>query len=293
MKRIITYLAGLLAFIISYTSVAQQKSGPNDKSLLWRISSKKLTKPSYLFGTIHLICRADYLWTEKMKESLAKSDKVCFEMDLDDPSVMMQVAAGMIDNSGKTLADYFTPEQYKLIKNYVKDSLGMDIAMIEKMKPVMLETLISTSGASDCADAISYEDSIMKTALNDKKEVLGLETPEEQLDVMASIPTDTVIKSLLDDIQNHNNNDTEYLQIISAYKKQDLPAIYALLMNTKGMATDMGMFLDERNKKWIPRIDDKMQHSSVFFAVGAGHLWGDNGVINLLRKKGYSVTPMK
>ena len=292
MKRIITFLAGILALISSYSSVAEQKAGPKDKSLLWRITGKKLTKPSYLFGTIHLICPGDYLWTDQMKESFAKSDKVCFEMNLNDPSGMMQVTAGMLDTTGKTLEDYFTAEQYKILKEYVKDSLGMDIGMISKMKPVMLESIITTSGGT-CEEPVSYEERLMKQALGDNKEIQGLETAQEQLNVLAGIPTDSVIKSVMEEIQNHTGSDTEYQQIIAAYKKQDLPAIYSLLMSAKDMAGDMGMFLDDRNKKWISRMSDKMLVSSVFFAVGAGHLWGSNGVISLLRKNGYVVEPIK
>jgi len=292
MKRIITFLAGLLSLAISYTTGAQQKAGPKDQSLLWRISGKHLAKPSYLFGTIHLICVDDYLWTPKMKESLAKSDKICFEMNLNDPNVMVQAALGLMDTSGKTLKDYFTPEQYTILKNYLKDSAGLDISLFEQMKPIALQSIIGTTGLN-CDNPISYEDSIMKTGLKDNKEITGLEEPAEQINVLESIPVDTVVKQLLDDIKNNNTNDSEYWKLISAYKRQDLPALYELISSSKELGDDMGVFLNDRNKKWIPRIAGKMQQSSIFFAVGAGHLWGKDGVINLLRKDGYKVEPMK
>src|ERR1017187_5099181 len=128
MKGIITWLAGILALFITYSSVAQQKTG-DGKSLLWSIYGKQLAKPSYLFGTIHMICIQDYVWTNQMKESLDKCDKVCFEMDMDDPAVMMQVAGGLVDFNGKKLKDYFTAEQYKLLSSYIKDSLRLDISL--------------------------------------------------------------------------------------------------------------------------------------------------------------------
>jgi uncharacterized protein YbaP (TraB family) len=76
-------------------------------SLLWRITGKQMTKPSYLFGTMHLICRSDYVWTPAMGASLDKSEKVCFEMDLDDNNVMVEATSGLIDSTGKKLSDYF------------------------------------------------------------------------------------------------------------------------------------------------------------------------------------------
>lgn len=227
-----------------------------------------------------------------MKESLEKSDKVCFEMALNDPAVMMQVAGGLIDHSGKKLEDYFTPVQFALIKKYITDSLSMDVAMFANLKPIALQSIIGTAGLN-CANPISYEDSIMKTALKDNKEILGLEAPQEQLDVLENIPTDTVISQLMDELQNSNKNDTEYLQLIAAYKDQDLPTLYKLITTSNELGDNMDKFLDDRNKKWIARMNDKMQRSSVFFAVGAGHLWGDNGVISLLRKDGYTVQPVQ
>ena len=292
MKRIFPSLAALLTLLINYTSVARQKPDTYGKSLLWSITGKQLTKPSYLFGTIHLICVEDYIWTKQMKESLEKSDKVCFEMALNDPAVMMQVAGGLIDHSGKKLEDYFTPVQFALIKKYITDSLSMDVAMFANLKPIALQSIIGTAGLN-CANPISYEDSIMKTALKDNKEILGLEAPQEQLNVLENIPTDTVISQLMDELQNSNKNDTEYLQLIAAYKDQDLPTLYKLITTSNELGDNMDKFLDDRNKKWIARMNDKMQRSSVFFAVGAGHLWGDNGVISLLRKDGYTVQPVQ
>lgn len=291
MKIITTLFAALLAIIINQPLQAQQKES-KDHSLLWRISGKNLTKPSYLFGTIHLICQDDYFWTDKMKQSLDKSEKVCFEMNLNDPSVMMQVASGLIDNSGKKLQDYFTPEQYNLILHYFQDSLGMSLSMLQKMKPIGLQTFLSTKG-SGCANPTSYEENIMQTALKDKKEILGIEDPKEQIAVLESIPIDTVIQQLMDEIQNKNTDEGEYAQLISAYKTQYLPALYFMITSSKELGSDMNAFLDDRNKKWISRMQDKMKQSSVFFAVGAGHLWGKNGVISLLRKEGYMVEPLK
>src|SRR6185503_5574869 len=106
MKRIITFLAGLMTIFASQPLSAQAKVDNRNKSLLWRISGKHLARPSYLFGTMHLICPNDYIWTDKMRKSLAESDKICFEFNINDPSVMTQVANGLIDNSGKKLEDY-------------------------------------------------------------------------------------------------------------------------------------------------------------------------------------------
>ena len=289
MKRIGTFFAACLALLINFAAGAQNKT---DKSLLWQITGKKLTKPSYLFGTIHQICADDYLWTDKMNSSLEKSEKVCMEMDMDDPNLMTEVATGLIDVSGKTLKDYFTPEQYGRLKKYMKDSLGMDIALYAAMKPVALQSIISL-GEGKCSNPVSYEEKLMAIAQKSNKEILGLEEAKEQLAVLETIPVDSVIKEVMEVIDRKPTADTEYDAMIAAYEQQDIPKLYKMITTSKELGDGMEAFLDTRNKKWIPRMTEKMNKNAVFFAVGAGHLWGDNGVISLLRKDGYTVEPLK
>ncbi len=294
MKLVVRLFYAFISFLFAPALLAQSAdlSVQQNQSLLWRISGNKLTAPSFLFGTMHLICEDDFLWTNKMRESLDKCEKVCFEMDMDSPGLMMEVAAGMVDNSGKKLEDYFKPDDYQFLKKYLRDSLDMDIAMFANMNPMALETVISTREVS-CPNSISYEDTIMKTAQAKKKEVMGLEEAKEQLAVMNSIPPDTLVLELMDEVRNGGRNDEEYRKMVVAYKEQNIVALHNMISVSADIGPDMALFLDERNIKWIPRMADKMKKSSVFFAVGAGHLWGDNGVINLLRKSGYTVEPWR
>ena len=227
-----------------------------------------------------------------MKESLDKSDKVCFEMDLGDPSLLLKVAAGLMDTSGKKLEEYFTSDQYKKIGKYMRDSMGIDITLFESMKPIALQSVFATSGVN-CTNPTSNEDSILKTARNANKEITGLETPQEQLTALEHIPIDSIVQQLIDEVQSTEQNDSEYNKLISAYKKQDLPLLYKLITTSSEPGDEMGVLLEDRNRKWIPRMSDFMNKESVFFAVGAGHLWGDMGVINLLQKAGYTVKPLK
>ena len=170
----------------------------------------------------------------------------------------------------------------------------MDISLVAQMKPVFLQTLMDTKKSMACANAISYEETISKTAESDHKQVLGLETAEEQLKVLETIPTDSVIKDINDQVQGDNEKgQQEYANILAAYMRQDLPSLYNQITTSADAGEDMGPLLDERNKKWIARMSEKMKGTSVFFAVGAGHLYGPNGVISLLRKDGYKVEAIK
>jgi len=228
-----------------------------------------------------------------MEESLKKSDEVCFEMNMADPQVMIQIATWMIDRD-KSLKDYFTVDQYQIVRRYFKDSLNIDITsfQFQQVKPVMLESLLALNTVS-CANPVGYEDKLKSKALKNKKKIAGLEDPQEQIALLENIPADTVVKELLETIQGKNDEQAEYKKLINAYKKQDLSALYNLIQTSKSDGEDLNEFIDERNEKWIGRMEERMEQKSVFFAVGAGHLWGEKGVINLLRQEGYTVEPVK
>lgn len=282
----------LLCILFLFASNSDAKEKNLDNSLIWMVSGNGLQQPSFLFGTIHLICPQDYIWTKKMKKSFNAAKVVCFEMDLDDRNTMLAAAAGFIDTGNKTLKDYFTSAQYKKLYKFVRDSIGIDINMLPQMKPIALESLISMH-VTDCGHAISYEDSIMRMALKAKKHIEGLETPDQQLMALNSIPSDSVVSELLADVDNFNQTKAEFKQLIATYRSQNLQELYNMITGSKGIGQDKSVLLDDRNVQWISKMQQMMQQNPTFFAVGAGHLWGDKGLITLLRSKGYTVEPVQ
>ncbi len=286
----------LLLSLLQTACSAQQKQsekmpGDDGMSLLWRIE-KPGQKASWLFGTMHMICKEDYVWTPAMENALKQSETVCFEMDMDDPAVLMQVAMGLIDNSGKKLRDHFTPEQYARLDKYITDSLQGNLAMFDQMKPFALQALFLTKGGV-CDSFLSYENEIVRQAQQDNKQVAGLETPEQQLAVINNIPADSVVAAIMNMVENPGQDWMQYREMTTLYRAQDLLGLHRLIGNAKGMDGVLNIFLDDRNRQWVGSMEKMMKKDVVFFAVGAGHLGGENGVISLLRQEGYTITPVK
>lgn len=288
MKRVVFILFFVfLGPVFCYADIADTAN-----SLLWRISNAEMKRPSYLFGTIHMICPEDYLWTRKMQKSFEAVNEVCFEMDMDDPQLLLTIARGMMESNGKELKDYFTTEQYRKIEQFLRDSLNMEPSMFSSVTPSALQTVFA-SQMVNCSTPLTYEFVMMEEAKKQKKEITGLEEAKEQIELFYKIPSDSVVNDLLELIENNNNAKAEYQKMVTAYKNQDINLLYEILHGSNDMGGVMAMFLDERNEKWIERMIDKMDQQSIFFAVGAGHLPGKNGVINLLRNAGYKVEPVK
>lgn len=286
MKKVIF---SLLLFLLVYPF---STNAQDDNSLLWRISGNGMRQPSYLFGTIHLICPDDYIWTDKMQRSLDSSTEVCFELDLDDPSLLMQVAMGMTAESETKLSDFFTPEDYELLSSFLSDSMNINIALFQKMKPAALLSLFATN-MLNCSTPISYENRIMEMADESNKEIIGLEDAREQIELINKLPDDSVVIDIMTTIKEYDKERDEYKDLIKAYKEQNLPVLQRLIEETAETGGDLTSFIDDRNKKWIIRMVEYMDQAPVFFAVGAGHLYGENGLVQLLKAEGFRVTPIK
>ena len=160
------------------------------------------------------------------------------------------------------------------------------------MKPVVIETILMSKSVA-CPMPVSYEANIMEEAKKQGKKIIGLEAAQEQLEVLNTVPDDSVVAGIMQMTDSFSASHTEYANMLAAYRRQDLPALDSLINSSKEFGDDLGAFLDDRNKKWIPRMAGIMQRGPVFFAVGAGHLSGKNGVIALLRKAGYTVDAVK
>jgi len=269
----------------------KQEPGAGDRSLLWKISGKGLQRPSYLFGTLHIICPGDYVWTPAMDEALKKSEKVAFEMDMDDPSLQQEMAAGMMLKGGKTLRDFYTEEEYKKLTSLMAQQ-GMPVPMMQQFTPFALISFLYLKAVS-CPIPDSYEGHLTKDAQAQHKEILGLETVAEQMKVIEDMNPDTVARSVLQMVEHIDSFKNVYDTMLSLYKKQDLPALYGLIIQSPDYKDDLDALLFSRNRKWVPLIEDMVHTQATFIAVGAGHLWGDKGVIALLREQGYQVEPVR
>lgn len=277
------------------------KAVNNANSLLWKVS-KTGVKDSYVFGTIHLICEKDYFWTNAMEQALKASEKVCFELDLDDPGMMMEAAMGMMGGMGadsksdketKGIKELLTPAEYARYQTFLKDTLkleGMMLAASEMIGPSMVQMLAMTK-AVDCDEPVSYEQNIMAKAQADDKEILGLERVKDQMALLTGMDADTTSATILKMVDSFEVMRQGFRDMVKVYRNQDLAGLSKLMDNQTDLG-DLKPFLDDRNKKWINTMSSMMTKDKMFFAVGAGHLNGPNGVLQLLRDAGYTVSPI-
>jgi uncharacterized protein YbaP (TraB family) len=291
MKR---WSAVLLLSLVSVSVLSQKKDENN--TLLWKISGKGLDKPSYLFGTIHMICEDDAVLSSNFKKAIRNSDEVYFEVDMDNLFEIFGAMSKMKMNGDTTLRDLLNDDDYKKVKDYFESRSSMlPFSMLETFKPILAASTLEES-SMPCEKTTMMEQVIMKEANENDKKIKGLETMSFQASVLDSIPYKLQAEQLVSYIDNAGKDkkeDKQLQEMFDAYRKQDLSRLEKLMVDTDaGMKGFIDIMLYHRNQNWVNKLSDLLPHKSLVIAVGAGHLPGEKGLINLLRKQGYTVTPV-
>lgn len=283
----------------SNTEVKAQVFQELDKSLLWKIEGKTLTEPSYLFGTIHLIGSEDFFWPKGTLAAFEESESVVFEIDMDDMfdiGTQLGLMSKAFMNDGQKLSDLYSDEDYRFVKAHFEE-MGIPFFFLERLKPMFLTVFASGdieigAGFGDGSSMKSYEMELFELSQQSSKEVHGLETIEYQMSVFDSIPYSDQAEMLIETIRSSDTADDSFKLMAELYRSQDINKMVSAMSEEEGIGEYEDILLIQRNKNWIPVMEAQMKEGQVFFAVGAGHLGGMDGVVTLLRKAGYKLTPL-
>jgi uncharacterized protein YbaP (TraB family) len=282
MKKIIFALL-LSVTVITITAKAQESA------LLWKIEHEKLENPSYLFGTIHLICQEDMIDFPAIDSVFAQVDQVVFELDFSDPELaqkMMRHSQNSVENH---IENYLNDNQMEAVNNYLSQHFGVGLSQLGNLKPFVIMSMVMQAMLECTTQSFSYDGFLFQKAQGHSLHVSGLETPEFQFSVMDKIPDEEYVKGLKEIIEDPDSHNSLFGEIVDYYLDQDIESLYLGFLESSFGVYQQDI-LDRRNKAWISDMPSIMENSPVLFAVGAGHLAGENGVIELLRQQGYSVT---
>lgn len=284
----------LVLGITFLSSILFAQKGKSNNSLLWKISGKGIKEPSYLFGTIHVICDSNYLWTDAMKNAFNSTKKLCLELPMNGEGFQLEIGKAIMLPDSLELKDFFSEAQYDSVNTYFTNNMGTDIAALKKFKPFGLSSfLILKMVNCNGKIPVAYENKLMGYANEQNMEITGLETIEEQFKIFDDQPKERQAEIIMSSIRDMQKQQELYNAMMAAYLKQDISALYKLITQSPEYKDMLDVMIYNRNAKWIPAMLTMAKQEPVFFAVGAGHLGGDKGVIKLLRKEGYKVEAVK
>lgn len=278
----------LIAVLLSFPLKAQYNS------LLWEVSGNGLSKPSYLFGTIHL--------TDGRVFHFGDSVMICFN------ATQCMVGELVLDNFSKkgllqtlfmpgdtTLKMLLRQKDYKFVKKYIRKNYGlMYSSIINRIKPIYTSVLLSekpnSKDTSSDNETFFLDQYLQELAKTKNMELLGLETPTEQMKALEIMPLKQQAEYLVESVRAGNDKNEALLEkMIQAYIHQNLDSLYQFFVEQDLPEEMMRSLIVKRNTVMIERMIPMMKAKPSFIAVGAAHLPGQSGLIELLRRQGFTV----
>lgn len=273
--------------------------------LLWKVSGNGLDKPSYIFGTHHVAPLSMKDSIAGMTEAMNGTSQVYGELVMEDmmkPEMLMKMQQAMMLPNDTTLKSLFTQAQYDSIASVVKENIGMELAMFDKLKPAALNAQLAVVLSVKALKGYNPQEQLdtwfQTQAKQAGKKVGGLETMESQINVLYNSQSLKRQAQQLYCSATHIDYGIDMTRrLAEAYLNQDLDKLLEITEEKMGNACDSTPEEEEaliygRNANWAKQMPDIMKQASTLFVVGAGHLPGEHGVLKLLEKQGYTVEAM-
>jgi uncharacterized protein YbaP (TraB family) len=260
-------------------------------ALLWEISGHDLQAPSYLFGTMHVKDKRAFVFHDslflKMKSCQTFAGELVIDQKFD-----KQLVQDILMPQGQSLKQLLSKSQYKKVKKYSRRHLGMMALLTDKIKPVFTSAYISESLlGSEMPYAL--DDYLQQEAKKYGLSVVGLETVQEQLQALDQLSLSDQALQLVQQIENIEEEKKELDYMTEMYAAQNLDVLYTLVAQSDQENLEWSKALiHSRNQHMAERLTALIQKQQVFCAIGAAHLPGPSGVLQLLQQQGYTLRPM-
>lgn len=287
-------MAVALCFGLNFISNAQ---------ILYKVEKKGSDKVSYLLGTHHFAPLSVVDSIEDLPGIMKSIDKLYGEIDMmkmTDPALMISMQKALTAPADSTLDKLLPPSQLDSVRNVWNEYVGTMVPfdMMKLMKPAVISSQLAAAMCQKALPDFNPMEGIDITMQNRArelgKEVAGLETMDFQMDMLYGQPLERQAENLMLTIRNAAEEGIKAVELTDAYLNHDISKILDLMIQAEYEDSEMAdKMIFSRNSNWVAQLVEELPSKSIMVVVGAGHLPGDKGVIEGLRKAGYAVTPMR
>lgn len=274
--------------------------------LLWKVSGNGLGRPSYVMGTYHFAPASMMDKIPGMNQALEGCDIVVGELTQEsmmNSDMQMSMAQAMIAPPDSTLDKLFTPEEYSIVEevfNKYFGGMGVKLKQMKHLKPSAISVQMQAMQALKYFPSFDPNDlidmGVQTRAMEMGRPSVGLETMDEQMDLLFNAPLTEQAQGLLEACKKDELFVVQSSALVEAYMAQDLSKLEEIITNPELGGDDaeaMDALIYSRNRDWVEKLVKMMPERACLVCVGAGHLPGDQGLLQLLRNKGYTVEPMQ
>lgn len=264
-----------------------------DSSLLWKVERDDLEHPTYVFGTMHLISKEYFHFPSKLEKLVKNSEQLIMELaglpNAHEANELMKLPDSL------RMYDFFDENQMRQIYDFAEKEMDMSNAMFDmtlgRLKPFVLLQMITQKQFD--GETESYELTLMNLAKKHKIKTIGLETIREQIGFFDAIPVPSMVDIIMSYFENSDSLKQQTKLMQQVYRSANLDSLGRFMMESSPELMEFeDLLLTNRNIRWVPKIMELIYKKPSFIAVGAAHLAGENGLIALLRKEGFKLTPV-
>lgn len=292
-----SFIGAVIFICVAFSANAQ---------LLWKVSGNGLNQPSFIIGTHHLAPFSIMDSIAGLQKALNETQQVYGELKMSEmqiPATMEKMQKAMMIANDTTLTSLLSPEDFEIANKFCKENLMLDLNMAPKLKPAFLLNNVVVMAYVKHIGKFNPQEQLdtffQSQATQNGKKVDGLETAEFQFDLLFNGSSLQRQAQLLMCTLNNIDTEVENLKkLTNAYMKQDLNTMLQISEERKGnqcdsSASEEDAMIYNRNQSWAQKLPAIMKAAPTFVAVGALHLPGEKGLLNLLKKQGYTLEPVK
>jgi uncharacterized protein YbaP (TraB family) len=296
MKKNIIRLLSIFFILFLFNSVVyiQNAVSQNQRSFLWKVQSK--TSTVYLLGSIHFFKKEIYPLNKKIGDAFDKSDVLVVEADINDVGQIdiQRLMESAFYKENETLEKHVSRETYELIKKEF-EGLGIPLELINKQKPWFLASTLTSLELVKLGFDPNYGiDIYFLSKAAGKEKILELESLDYQIDLFSKFSDNDQEMFLLYSLKDLNTMGNEVDKLTHAWTHGDTKGMESIML--KGVADNKNMnsiyekLIYERNRNMVSKIEEFLKTKGTYFVVvGAGHLVGKKGIIEMLKGKRYIV----
>ncbi|WP_029904798.1 TraB/GumN family protein [Prevotella sp. 10(H)] len=306
MKTLTSVIFSVILFFLSVSAGWAQKAKQFDGALLWKVSGNGLSQPSYILGTHHLTHVSFVDSIPGLKDAMKNTQQTVGELLLSDQAAMQaKVQQAAMMPAGQTYDKLLSKEDYATLDEGLKSIIGVGLDQFGMFKPGMISVAFTIKLYSKFYpgfNPMSHEPIdlyVQRIAKENNKAVSGLETVEDQIYALFDFePLKEQAEALVCAAKTVDQAKEQLEKFETYYRAGKLVALYDLTFNnpddpcqlSQKQAYALGK---ERNDKWMLKLPQIMSDASSLVAVGVMHLAGEEGLLNQLAQKGYTVEPVK
>lgn len=258
-------------------------------SLLYRIEpSENSYEPSYVFGTMHVRDHRVFAWTNQLRLLISSTQQFATEFHLEEYNNRKDLTHIQVDPDD-AVSQVWSPKKFAKVKAQLYRSFGLNLSHYDRMRPIFAINALTASVLNQ-HHTQALDSYLWTQAAELDRQLSGIETVDEQIRTLQKIPLEVQYRQLISIAKQPSKFRSKVKQLITLYENQDVSRLFQL--SKKSLGAEKSLLLYDRNLIMANRIQRIVGEASAFIAIGAAHLYGQKGVLRLLKKKGYNLVPM-